>query len=251
MKKITLLFISFFLVFQGFSQKYNREDSSFNIFAISATYGYFLPGADLKNRFGNNSTIGPAITFKTKSNWVLGLDWNLIFGNKIREDSIFKNIATSSGEIIDGNGYPAIVSLFERGFLTSFKFGKLISINSSNPNSGILLLASVGLMQHKIKIENADNAAYQIKGDYKKGYDRLTNGLSISEYVGYMFYGKNNLINFYSGIEFTQAWTQNRRSYNFDTQSKDPTKRLDMIMGAKIGWMIPFYNRKPSKYYYH
>ena len=251
MKKTSLFLIAFLFVFQGFSQKFNQEDSSSNIFSISATYGYFLPRGDLKNRFGNNSTIGPALTYKTKSNWVFGIDWNLIFGNTIKEDSIFKNITTSSGEIIDGNGYPAVVSLFERGFLTSVKLGKLIPLNSNNPNSGIILLASVGLLQHKIRIENTDGAAHQINGDYIKGYDRLTNGLSVSEYVGYMFYGKNNLLNFYSGIEFTQAWTQNRRSFNFDTQSQDLTKRLDLLMGAKIGWMIPFYSRKPSKYYYH
>jgi len=251
MKKITLLLFTFFQIIQCFSQNNDDRDSSSNIFSISATYGYFLPGGDLKNRFGNNSTIGPAITYKTKSNWVYGLDWNLIFGNKINEDSIFKSIATSSGEIIDGNGYPAYINLYERGFVSSVKFGKLIPLNSYNPNSGLILLASVGFLQHKIRIDNPDNAAYQIKGDYKKGYDQLTNGLSISEYIGYMFYGKNNLINFYSGFEFTQAWTQNRRSYNFNTQSKDVSKRLDLMIGAKIGWMIPIYNRKPSKYYYH
>jgi len=251
MKKIILLFLIFFLYFQGFSQKFSREDTCTNIFSISATYGYFIPRGDLKNRFGNNSTIGPTLLYKTKNNWLIGLDWNYIFGNDVREDSIFKNISSSSGSIIDGNGYPAVVSIFERGFLTSVKFGKSIALNKSNPNSGIVFLASVGLLQHKIRIENADGAAHQINGDYKKGYDRLTNGLSVSEYIGYMFYGKNNLLNFYSGFEFTQAWTQNRRSYNFDTQSKDVTKRLDLLIGAKIGWMIPIYNRKPQKYYYN
>ncbi len=250
MKKTTIIIVIIFLYLQSFSQKHSR-DSSTNIVSISATYGYFMPGGDLKTRFGNNSTVGAAFLYKTSNNWLYGLDWNFIFGDKVKEDSIFKKISTSQGFIIDGNGYPAIVNLNERGFLTSVKFGKLFPINSFNPNSGIVILGSVGLMQHKIKIENTDGAAHQINGDYKKGYDRLTNGLSVSEYVGYMFYGKKNLLNFYAGFEFTQAWTQNRRSFNFDTQSKDQTKRLDLMYGVKIGWMIPIYSRKPDKYYFN
>jgi len=250
MKKIIPLVIAIFFTLQSFSQKFSR-DTCTNIFSISATYGYFKPGGDLKKRFGDNSTIGAALLYKTSKNWLFGLDWNYIFGNKIKEDTILNNISTKEGFVIDGNGYPAMINLFERGFLTSVKFGKLIPLNNNNPNSGIVLLGSIGLLQHKIRIENSDNAAVQIRGDYKKGYDRLTNGLSVSEYLGYMFYGKRNLTNFYIGFEFTQAWTQNRRSFNFDTQSRDTSKRLDLLFGAKIGWMIPFYSRKPQKYYYN
>jgi hypothetical protein len=250
MKKIFLSAISLLFFFQTFCQKYNR-DTLTNIFAISADYGYFFPGGDLKDRFGNNSTIGPALFYKTSKNWIYGLDWNYIFGDKINEDSIFKNISTSQGFIIDGNGYPAAVNLYERGFLTSVKFGRLFPLGKTNPNSGIVLIGSLGLLQHKIRIYNIDGAAHQISEEYKKGYDRLSNGLSISEYISYMFFGKKNLLNLYAGFEFTQAFTQNRRSFNFDTHSKDVSKRLDLLFGAKIGWMIPIYSRKPQNYYFN
>jgi len=250
MYRIIVFLILFVFSFKVFSQRTSR-DSCTNIFSVSAAYGYFIPGGDLKDRFGNNSTIGAALLYKTSKNLLFGADWNYIFGNKIKENNLFSNISTSKGFIIDGNGYPAIVSLYERGFITSLKFGKVFALNSFHPNSGLVFLASVGLMQHKIYIYNMDGAAYQIKDDYKKGYDKLTNGLSVSEYAGYIFHGKNNLLNFYAGFEFTQAWTQNRRSYNFDTRSKDNTKRLDMLFGAKIGWMIPFYSRKTKKIYYY
>jgi hypothetical protein len=250
MKKLTLLTIIILFYLQGFNQNSGR-DTCVNILSINATYGFFMPGGDLKDRFGNNSTVGATILYKTSGNWIYGLDWNFIFGNDIKEDSILNKISTSQGFVINGNGYPALITLYERGFLTSVKFGKIIPFNRKNLNSGLVLLGSVGLLQHKIRIENNEGDTYQVKGDYKKGYDRLTNGLSVSEYIGYMFYGKKNLINFYGGFEFTQAWTQNRRSINFDTQRKDQTKRLDLLYGVKVGWMIPFYSRSPQKYYYN
>jgi hypothetical protein len=250
MKKNILLILASLLYLQCFSQKLSR-DTCTNIFSISASYGYFMPGGNLKDRFGNNSTIGAALLYKTPKNWLIGLDWNYIFGDNINEDTILNNISTSQGFVIDGNGRPAMISLYERGFLTSVKFGKLICLNSKNPNSGFVLLGSAGFLQHKIRIQNTDGAAVQIRGDYKKGYDRLTNGLSVSEYIGYMYYGKKNILNVYGGFELTQAWTQNRRSLNFDTQSRDLTKRLDLLYGVKIGWMVPFYSRKTQKYYYN
>lgn len=250
MKKSILLVFTLLFCLQSFSQKITR-DSATGIFSISAAYGFFVPGGDLKDRFGNNSTIGAAILYKTKSNWLLGLDWNYIFGDNIKENNILDSISTDDGFVIDGNGYPAVISLYERGFLTSVKFGKLVPLGPKNTNSGVVFLGSIGLLQHKIRIYNSDGAAHQVNGDYVKGYDRLTNGLSVSEYLGYMFYGKRNRVNFYSGFEFTQAWTQNRRSFNFDTQSRDNSKRLDLLYGVKIGWMIPINSSKPQSYYFN
>ncbi len=250
MKKTILLIFTLLFCFKSFSQKITR-DSATSIFSISATYGFFAPGGDLKDRFGNNSTIGAAVLFKTKTNWLMGLDWNYIFGNEIKENNILDSISTHDGFVIDGNGYPAVISLYERGFLTSVKFGKLFPLSPKNVNSGIVFLGSIGLLQHKIRIYNSDGAAHQVNKEYVKGYDRLTNGLSVSEYLGYMFYGERNLVNFYAGFEFTQAWTQNRRTFNFDTHSSDNSKRLDMLYGIKIGWMIPINSRKPQNYYFN
>ena len=119
-----------------------------------------------------------------------------------------------------------------------------------NNNSGLFISGSLGLLQHKIRIENDGNRAPQILNDFKKGYDKLTNGLAVSEFIGYMYIGESQILNFYAGFEFYQAWTQSRRDFDFGTMQVDTQKRLDMLHSFKIGWVIPLYKRLPDKYYY-
>ena len=97
-------------------------------------------------------------------------------------------------------------------------------------------------MQHKIRIQDdPESPVASLTNEYKKGYDRLTNGWSLNQFVGYQYFAKNKRINFYAGIESTQGFTQNVRGYNFDTKSYDNESRLDVLYGLRIGWIVPFY----------
>jgi len=227
------------------------KDSAISTSLISIFYSYQFPGGDLSKRFVSNSAIGGSYFYKTKNNWIIGADGFFMFRDTIKESGIFNSISTKDGNIIDGNGIYAEIHLYERGFYAGAKGGKLFPVFGPNKNSGIVILCGAGLLQHKIRIENTNNTAPQIKKDYKKGYDRLTNGLAFNEFIGYMYLGNSRLVSFYAGFEFTQAWTQNRRSYNFDMMRPDETKRLDLLSGFKIGWIIPLYKRSPEKYYYN
>lgn len=229
----------------------NIKDSVISTSLIQATYSYQIPGSDLSKRFVSDNAIGLGYLYKTRKNWILGADGFFMFRDTIKETGILDSITTSDGNIIDGNGIYAEVHLYERGFHMGFKAGKLFPIWGPNKNSGIVLLGGMGLLQHKIRIENRDNTASQITGDYKKGYDRLTNGLALSQFIGYMYLGNSKLISFYAGVEIVEAFTQNRRSYNFDLMGKDNTKRLDLLYTIKVGWIIPLYKRSPDAFYYN
>ena len=76
-----------------------------------------------------------------------------------------------------------------------------------NSNSGILLMGGAGILQHKIRYEIPDNNAPQLSSEHKKGYDRLSNGPSISQFIGYVHFGNNRTINFHIGAEFTGSRT--------------------------------------------
>ncbi|MCD4744846.1 MAG: hypothetical protein K8R58_00940 [Bacteroidales bacterium] len=248
--KILLVFFLFSLFNNVFPQV---EDSTVFTPMIYAGYSYQIPGGNLSELFGNNSNIGFGFQIKTKKNWIFGIDYNYLFGNNVKnENSLLSNITTSNGYIIDGNGIYAEINIYERGFLTSLKFGKVFSLFGPNPNSGIIFISSAGFLQYKIRIDNIDNTAPQLKDDYKKGYDRLTNGFAISEFIGYLYLGKNRLLNFFAGFEFTQAWTQSRRDINFNTRKPDdPLKHFDTLSGIKVGWIIPFNRRTSNNTFYY
>lgn len=252
MKKFYFLLAFVFIIPIVSIAQVSVRDSSVFIPMLGITYAYQIPGGDMKDRFGSNSNIGGTFQIKLKSNWIFGADFNYLFGNKIKgSDTLFSDISTSDGYIINSSGEYTDVFLYERGFYTSVRFGKLFPVLGPNPNSGPLVMGGVGLLQHKIRIENPNNTAPQISGDYKKGYDKLTNGIGISEFLGYMYMGNQRLISFYAGFEFTQAFTRSRRSYDFNLHGYDATKRVDLLWGIKAGWIIPFYKRAPAGYYYN
>lgn len=253
MKKFIIIisFLLFCVLLKSGQAQINVRDSSVLAPMIYVNYAYQWPGADLKERFGSNSTIGGGFQIKLKSNWIFGADFNYIFGGNVKiADSIFSAIDDENGFLIDRNGELTTPLLYERGFYTSVRFGKLFPVWSPNRNSGPMVMGSIGLLQHKIRIETPGNTVPQIAGDYVKGYDKLSNGIGISEFIGYMYLGNKRLISFFGGIEFTQAFTQSRRSYDFNLDARDTQKRVELQYSIKIGWIIPFYKRKPAGYYY-
>jgi len=248
--KIFFLIFTIICSFKLLAQN-SGTDTSTNIPMFQLNYNFSFPGGALAQRFGVSSSVGPSVMIKTKSNLLLGVGYSYIFGNKVKEDSLFKLIKTSSGEIIDGNGTYGQVYVYERGFYTAIYVGHVFNLLAANKNSGLCVLLSTGLLQHKIRIDNPLNTVPQLRGEYKKGYDRLTNGPAISEFVGYYYFGNKRLLSFYAGFEFIQAWTKCRRDYNFDDMAPDNKKRFDMLSGIKAGWIISLAKKKKNDYYFY
>lgn len=250
MLKKNLVFILVFSFSQLHAQ-FNLQDSTVNGFMFFTNYSYNLPAGDLAERFGNNSMIGGSILYKFGKNWLLGVDGNFIFGGKIKEDSLFKGLKNSNGDIMGEDGFPAEINLFERGFSFNGKIGKIFSMFGSNANSGLFITATGGILQHKIRMEIKTGNVPQLKDDYKKGYDRLTNGFATSQYIGWIHLDKNKMTNFHLGIEITEAFTKSRRDWDFDTMKKDDKQRLDLFIGFKIGWILPIYNKRKGDLTYY
>lgn len=234
----------------GYSQKASR-DSSEKVFMLCPSFAYQLPGGNLADRFGYNFNVGGSFMLKTKNNWLFGVEGQFLFGDQVNENHILDSISTQQGFVIGTNGGYADIFLYERGFHFLAKAGKVFPLISPNKNSGVTATIGVGLLQHKIRIQNDDENAPQVSGDYVKGYDRLTNGLSLTESIGWLYLGKNHIANFTFSFEFTQAFTKNRRSYNFDEMRKDETERVDLLYGFRVSWIIPFRKRVPKEFYYN
>jgi hypothetical protein len=248
MRTILLIFLAFSLSARS---QVNLKDSSIAMPLLGFNYSFFIPGGDLSNRFGNSSAIGGTFLYKTRSNFVFGADWNYIFGTKVKESGLFVNITSNTGSIIDKSGLPAEIRLYQRGYLSSLKFGKILNFLSPNPNSGIIVMVSAGYLQHKIRIEDVNNTVPQVDGDYAKGYDRLTSGFCISQFAGFVYLSNNRLINFFAGFEAVEGYTMSRRSYDFDKMKRDTQKRKDILYGIKAGWILPLYKKAPKQFYYY
>jgi hypothetical protein len=48
-----------------------------------------------------------------------------------------------------------------------------------------------------------------------------------------------------------QAWTKNRRGFNFDTGKEDNEMRLDIMTGFKAAWILPLYKKVPDAHYFY
>ncbi len=227
----------------------NVKDSLVSAPLIQISYAFQVPGGDLADRFGVNSNAGIDFLYKTKSNWLFGVSGSLIFGNTIKEGFFLDSIAAANGTIIGQSGDIANVNLYERGYHIQAKIGKIIPLFGPNKNSGLMITLGGGYLRHRIRIEDANNSTPNLEDDYEKGYDRLSTGFALSQFIGYIHLGNDRKTNFYAGFDFTQAWTKNRRGYNFDTRQFDTEVKTDLLFGIKVGWILPLYT-KTNKYYY-
>ncbi|MEI6346800.1 MAG: hypothetical protein WCP69_02525 [Bacteroidota bacterium] len=232
-----------------YSQK-QQIDSADRINYFSADFAYHIPQYDMSKWFYNSATIGATYCIKTSSNWTFGLDVNYLWGDQIKnKDSVLKNITNSDGNIIDGNGQYAIINYTESGWTGTFTVGKVFPLTKKNQNSGLWIKGGIGFLQHKILITNPKNVAPQIKDDYKKGYDQLANGLSCSQFIGYLWISKRSAVNAYAGFEIIEGWTKSRRTTDFNTGLPDKSQKFDVLTGFKIGVIIPIYKRRPEAFY--
>ncbi len=216
-------------------------------------YGLNWTGEDLADRYGLTNALGAFAGYKTKRNFIFGLDGNYLFGNDIRIDGVLDNLRDEQGNITNSSGGPAIVLLFNRGFHVNGSIGKVFPILSPNPNSGIMVQLSAGYLWHRLRVETQEDDVPQLQGDYRKGYDRLTIGVNTAQFIGYSFMADQGIYNFYAGFYCQQGFTRNQRSEFWDKPNEVVSQdlRLELMYGFRVGWLIPIYKRQPKDYYFN
>jgi len=58
------------------------------------------------------------------------------------------------------------------------------------------------------------------------------------------------LINIYAGLDIAWGFTQGRRDFLYDVARKDDSKRNDVLVGFKFGWIVPIYKKLSEETYY-
>jgi hypothetical protein len=242
----------------GLSYSASAQDDLFGGTKERARKGFILgfngsidmPGADMARRFGTSFRLGPSVLYKTESNWIFGAKSDFLFGNNIKEDSLLYNVRDEQGYFINSDGERTSVQLSERGYMIGLQAGKIFPLSKAHPDNGLLLMTGTGFIQHKITIFDKGNTIPQVRGEYKKGYDRLTNGWYLEQFVGYNMFDRRGLLNFHIGLNVMAGFTQGRRDYLYDVMRKDDASRFDLLLGIRGGWYIPLFSKKSEEIYF-
>jgi len=217
---------------------------------IGLNAGLDLPAADMVKRFGLSFRLGPSLMYKTTSNYMFGAKMDFLFGNVIREDSLLAGVHDKDGNFINNNGQRIGIGLFERGMAIGLQAGKIFPVGGTNPNNGWLLLTGAGFLQHRINILDKDKTVPQVRDDYEKGYDRLTNGWYLEQFAGFNMFDKGGLLNFHIGLDIMAGFTKGRRDYLYDVKRTDDAARIDLLFGIRGGLYIPVFKKKSEETYF-
>ena len=249
MQNFTMTILALLFSVAAWGQRTAPRNNEGGLINVNISYAYQIPAGDLVDRFGNNFNAGGGVDFITKNNLIFGTQAYYLFGNEVKPNLV-KDLSRTlaSGEAaVYGNaqiGEPSAFRFKERGFYVGGHVGKLFSMSKDNPRSGIRVTIGAGYLQHKIRLQDDPQAFVAVfGGDYKQGWDKLTSGLGITEFVGYQLLSKNRRINIAIGFELTQGFTQNRRDYDFFTRNVeiDNSKRKDHLLGLRFNWSLPLY----------
>lgn len=233
------------------AQKKKKKFEPNTAFLFSPVYTAQFPFGNMQDRFGFNSLFGFAINYKMKKNWLIGLEGNFLYGTKVRDYYVLDNVSTSTGQFISQNNDLIYVRLQEHGFNVKFNFGKIVPFSEKFPDAGLLFMTGFGMLQHKISVNVRETSLPQLDKTYRKGYDRLCNGPVLSQFIGGIFMERKRFISAYAGLQFDIGFTGNRRNFDFYTKAKLNEKRIDMFLGIKVGWIIPYFMQASEKEFYY
>lgn len=252
MKKIFPLIICALGAVNAFSQilPEHPDDEDRNqgkAILLHLAFGVHQPVADMADRFGADGDFGIGLEYLTANNFIVGAEGYYFFGTKVKEDPL-AILRTPEGDIIGKDRLIASVVLRERGYYFGGMAGKLFVLNKKR--AGIRLTCGAGLLRHWIRIQDDNTSVTQLTGDYKKGYDRLTGGLALNQFVGWQHLAGNRRSNFLIGLEFNEGFTNTLRDWDFNDMRKLDESRLDIRIGFRVAWTLPFYQGGAEDIYY-
>lgn len=262
MKRLRFLVVALAAVvcIEGVNGQYaNVKDSAVFAPMIMPTGGFHFPLGDVQQTYKFTYHVGGQFLIKNRRNWLYGFSGEFQFGENVGVPGFVDNIYPIYG----GNGITPGVTLGMRGFNFMAQGGKIVPISRKgkfkpNRNSGLMFMFGAGFLSHQIQMDFRGDNVPQVSDDYKKGYDRLHYGFAISQFIGYIYMGNNRSINFFAGFEFIEAFTKNRRVYNYDSEGPDLRDKYDIFIGLKVGYIFPFYRKgtgptnknKEKEYFY-
>ncbi len=232
-------------------KKKEKKFDSGSAWLLAPVFTAQFPYGNMRERFGYNSLFGMHISYKTDRNWLWGVEGNFLFGTQVKESYVITGIATSTNQYIGQNNDLIGVTPQEQGFNVKFTAGKIFPVHRNFPDAGILIMTSFGFLLHKIAINVRETSLPQLSKVYRQGYDRMSNGPVLSQFVGGTFMMRRRYASAYLGVTFDVAFTQGRRAFDFYSHAPLNDKRIDMFVGLKFAWIIPVFTQTSEKEFFY
>ena len=232
----------------------NVRDSLAPGWLITIRGGFFMPEMDLKDKYGKSYAVGIGTFYKTKTNWLIGINGDFWFGSEAKDRaSILQAIGNENGEVLDHFGNFGNAMTYQRGWLGGFDVGKIFRKTGHNANSGVFATMGLGYMQHRVRVESANRNSLlrQIEGEFQRGYDRLNIGWMSRVNIGYMHSHTGKTMNFMFAFEVMYGETENVRKYNWDTGMEDLKTYRNLTYGFRLTWFLPIYDKNFQTFYYN
>lgn len=254
--KIQILIFFIMILLISDQSLWSQSDSKMAIdedpvFLFGLDYGFDIPGGDLAENFGLNLEVGTKFSYMLKNNNIhFGLKASYIFGDTVKQD-VLANLRDENGFIIGVNGTYAQVKLRQRAYEVGAFISKIFPVSKKNLRSGIRIDLGLNYLRHWIRLQDDYNTIAQFDEPYNEGYDRLTSGFAINEFIGYHYMSKNRKLNFYGGFDLVQGFTTGKREYDYATQSTWTDQRMELLYGIKVGLILPiFMEARPEDIFY-
>ena len=218
---------------------------------VGLGYGPFSSAGDLADRFGNGFSLDASVGYMPPaSNWEYGLLAQYGFGQTVKED-VLADLRTSAGFVIGTQRQPAELRLRQRQLFIGPRVGYTLRIGQ-NQRAGLKLATALGYFQHRIRFqEDPVQAVPQLDKTQQAGYDRLTGGPAVHQFVGYQQLALNRRLNFYVGAEVTAGFTKPLRRFDIPSGGPLPdTRRSDLVLGLRAGLIVPLYSGQGKEIFY-
>lgn len=223
------------------------DNNKGKVILLNSSFGYAVPAGVLAKRFGNTPFLGMSLERMSATNWAFGLQGNFFFSEQVKEDPV-AGLRTPAGGVVNNERLVATVNLRERGWYLGAYIGRLFC--PENRRSGIRVTFGGGWQQHWIRVQDDSGKVTQLTGDYLKGYDRLTGGPTLQQFIGWQHLGTSRSINWFVGATAFQGFTKSLRSWDFATMGPLTGNRVDLRFGICAGWSLAFYQRPPAQIFY-
>lgn len=210
-------------------------------FQLNFSYGIDIPLGDLQDRYGLDYNPALDIVYTVNQKTFFGVHGHYILGNRVKEDVIAPLRHEETGGLIDQTRDISFITLKQRAYLFGIHGGRFFNISKTDLKHGPRLRFGISMLTHYIIFNDERASTFQLRGIYSSGYDRLTRGFSLEQFIGYQVIMKNTNTVLFGGVNVVESRGKSLRPIDFDTGVYGGDQRNDILFGFRVGASIQLY----------